>query len=79
MCNCEEETKRMILERNPNMDEVINNNEFISIDTFTPFIANSYTARRKYTAKSGKERTENKNVNRRHKYCPFCGECFEEV
>lgn len=74
MCNCEEETKKKILEKYPKMDEVVNDNEFISIDTFKPFTASRYTARRKYTTKSGKERTENQHINRAHRYCPFCGE-----
>ncbi|WP_315168718.1 hypothetical protein [Metaclostridioides mangenotii] len=78
MCNCEEETKRTILEKYPHMDDVINDNELVSLDTFGPVYCNSYTARRKYLTKSGKERTENKKVNRSHKYCPFCGEKLEE-
>jgi len=79
MCNCEEETKRRILEKYPNMTSIENNNEFLSLDTFRAVIANSYTVSRKYNTKSGKERTEKRVINRAHVYCPFCGECLEKV
>lgn len=79
MCNCEDENKRKILEKYPNMTNIENDNEFISLDTFTPVITNSYTVSRKYNTKTGKERTEKKVINMVHKYCPFCGESFEKV